>query len=378
MGDALDPTGLLVKMRRGRKEQCVPVSNALARRLAFALFGLLVLIVPALAQAPAPAGLTLSAVRARGHLICAGSDPLPGFAAVNSQGFWIGFDVDFCRAVAAAVFGDPSRIEFRALTGDARFAELQTGDVDLVARDADWTMRRDTRYGASYVAPIFYDGQAFMVAQSLNIVSAYQLDNLKVCVLDQGDQLANLREFAFVNQASYTEVLYEDREDLAVAYRKKLCDAVSAPASWLNAIRRSMDDPGGQRILPERISKSVFGPVVRQGDDQWFKIVQWTAFALIDAEEAGITSLNIQSLTAAQTHRIRRLLGLEGNFGAALGLDNDFIKNVIVAVGNYGEIFDRNFGPDTGAAVARGQNALWSNGGLIYAPNVDADGVGGN
>jgi len=378
VGDALDPTGLLVKMRRGRKEQCVPVSNALARRLAFALFGLLVLIVPALAQAPAPAGLTLSAVRARGHLICAGSDPLPGFAAVNSQGFWIGFDVDFCRAVAAAVFGDPSRIEFRALTGDARFAELQTGDVDLVARDADWTMRRDTRYGASYVAPIFYDGQAFMVAQSLNIVSAYQLDNLKVCVLDQGDQLANLREFAFVNQASYTEVLYEDREDLAVAYRKKLCDAVSAPASWLNAIRRSMDDPGGQRILPERISKSVFGPVVRQGDDQWFKIVQWTAFALIDAEEAGITSLNIQSLTAAQTHRIRRLLGLEGNFGAALGLDNDFIKNVIVAVGNYGEIFDRNFGPDTGAAVARGQNALWSNGGLIYAPNVDADGVGGN
>jgi len=356
----------------------VPVRVALGRQVVLVLLGLFALLVPALAQTPAPAGPTLSAVRARGHLICAGSDPLPGFAAINSQGFWIGFDVDFCRAVAAAIFGDPSRIEFRALTGDARFAELQTGEVDLVARDADWTMRRDTRYGASYVAPIFYDGQAFMVSQSLNIVSAYQLDNLKVCVLDQSDQLANLREFAFVNQASYSEVLYEDREDLAVAYRKKLCDAVSAPASWLNAIRRSMDDPGGQRILPERISKSVFGPVVRQGDDQWFKIVQWTAFALIDAEEAGITSLNIQSLTAAQTHRIRRLLGLEGNFGAPLGLGNDFIRNVIVAVGNYGEIFDRNFGPDTGAAVARGQNALWSNGGLIYAPNVDADGVGGN
>ena len=207
--------------------------------------------------------------------------------------------------------------------------------------------------------------------------SAYQLDNLRVCVLDQSDQLANLREFGFVNQASYTEVLYEDREDLAVAYRKQLCDAVSAPASWLNAIRRNMDDPGSQRILPERISKSVFGPVVRQGDDQWFKIVQWTAYALIDAEEAGITSLNAQSLTAAKTHRIRKLLGLEGNFGASLGLDNFFIRNVIAAVGNYGEIFDRNFGPGTGAGVARGQNALWSNGGLIYAPNVDTDGVGG-
>lgn len=350
---------------------------AVARQALSAFFGLLLLGSAAMAQAPAADGPTLAAVRARGHLICAGSDPLPGFAQVNAQGLWTGFDVDFCRAVAAAVFGDPSKLEFRALSGDARFAELQTGEVDVVARDADWTMRRDTRYGASYVAPIFYDGQAFMVPQALNIVSAYQLDNLRVCVLDQSDQLANLREFGFVNQASYTEVLYEDREDLAVAYRKQLCDAVSAPASWLNAIRRNMDDPGSQRILPERISKSVFGPVVRQGDDQWFKIVQWTAYALIDAEEAGITSLNAQSLTAAKTHRIRKLLGLEGNFGASLGLDNFFIRNVIAAVGNYGEIFDRNFGPGTGAGVARGQNALWSNGGLIYAPNVDTDGVGG-
>jgi general L-amino acid transport system substrate-binding protein len=363
-------------MCRRSKEQ-VRVGLAFARRALFVLLGMLLLAGPVAAQTPAVDGPTLAAVRARGHLICAGSDPLPGFAQVNTQGLWTGFDVDFCRAVAAAVFGDPSKLEFRALSGDARFAELQTGEVDLVARDADWTMRRDTRYGASYVAPIFYDGQAFMVPQALNIVSAYQLDNLRVCVLDQSDQVANLREFAFVNQASYTEVLYEDREDLAVAYRKQLCDAVSAPASWLNAIRRNMDDPGSQRILPERISKSVFGPVVRQGDDQWFKIVQWTAYALIDAEEAGITSLNAQSLTAAKTHRIRKLLGLEGNFGASLGLDNFFIRNVIAAVGNYGEIVDRNFGPGTGAGVARGQNALWSNGGLIYAPNVDTDGVGG-
>ncbi len=338
------------------------------------VLGLLAAATPAVAQNLS--GPTLAAVRARGHLICAGSDPLPGFAQLDAQGKWTGFDVDFCRAVAAAVFGDPSKLEFRPLVGDARFAELQTGDIDLISRDADWTMRRDTRYGVSYVAPIFYDGQGFMVSHALNIVSAYQLDNLKVCVLDQGDQLANLQEFAFVNQATYTEVLYEDREDLAVAYRKGLCDAVSAPASWLNAIRRGTDAPANEVILPERISKSVFGPVVRQGDDQWFKIVQWTLYALIDAEEAGITSVNIASLSAAKTHRIRRLLGFEGAFGPAIGLDPDFVSKVVTAVGNYGEIFDRNFGPDTGAGVPRGQNALWSNGGLIYAPAFQAGDTG--
>ena len=345
-------------------------------RVGAAGLAVLFAVAPAFAQSTAPDGATLAAVRARGHLICAGSDPLPGFAQIDVKGLWTGFDVDFCRAVAAAVFGDPSKLEFRPLQGDARFAELQIGDIDLVARDADWTMRRDTRYGVNYVAPMFYDGQAFMVPQNLNIVSAYQLDNLKVCVLDEGDQLASLTEFGFVNQASYTEVLYEDREDLAVAYQKGLCDAVSAPASWLNAIRGNMDAPGGQVILPERISKSVFGPVVRQGDDQWFKIVQWTLYALIDAEEAGVTSININSLAAAKTHRIRRLLGLEGSFGPAIGLAPDFIKRVITSVGNYGEIFDRNFGPDTGAGVARGQNALWSNGGLIYAPSVEEEGAG--
>jgi len=330
----------------------------------------------AFAQQVASDGPTLAAIRARGHLICAGADPLPGFAQLDSKGLWTGFDVDFCRAVAAAVFGDPSRLEFRALEGDARFAELQTGDIDVVARDADWTMRRDTRYSVSYVAPSFYDGQAFMVPSRLNIVSAYQLNNLKVCVLDQGDQLANLTDFAFVNQATYTEILYEDRQDLAVAYGKGLCDAVSAPASWLNAVRRTLDAPASQVILPERISKSVFGPAVRQGDDQWFKIVEWTLYALIDAEEAGVTKSNIDSLASAKTHRIRRLLGLEGSFGPAIGLSPDFVKKIVSAVGNYGEIFDRNFGPDTGAGVARGQNALWKNGGLIYAPSIEAGDTG--
>jgi general L-amino acid transport system substrate-binding protein len=341
-----------------------------ALRLVFLLFGL----APALASAqttPMPAGPTLQAIRDRGHLICASADPLPGFAQPGADGRWTGFDVDFCRAVAVAVFNDASKMEFVPLTGDSRFAQLQTGGIDVIARNAPWTMRRDTGYGATYVATSFFDGQSIMVPESLGAVSAYQLDDVKICIVDDAEGLANLREFFFTTQATYTELLYEDREDLGVAYRAGLCNAVSASASWLNAMRRSLPDPANHRILPERIGKGAFGPVVRSGDDQWFDIVQWTLFALIDSEEAGVTSRNIESLQAAKTHRIRRLLGIEGTFGPSIGLDSHFIANVIRAVGNYGEIFERNFGPSTDAAVVRGQNALWINGGLLYAPPIE-------
>jgi general L-amino acid transport system substrate-binding protein len=347
------------------------LSLSLFARLCAALLSVLIMTGPVFAQAIAPDGPTLAAVRARGHVVCAGTDPLPGFAQVNTDGRWVGFDVDFCRAVATAVFGDPSKLEFRALSGASRFAQLQNGEIDVIARNAPWTMRRDTTFAARYTAPLFYDGQAFMVPQRLGVVSAYQLDSLRVCILDEGDEQQALQEFAFVNQANYIEVLYEDREDLAVAYQQGLCEAVSAPASWLNAMRRNLPEPGSHRILPERISESVFGPVVRADDEQWYKIVQWTVFALINAEEAGVTSLNIESLSAAKTHRIRRLLGLEGSFGPGIGLSPKFMKNVIVAVGNYGEMFDRNFGAGTGAGVPRGQNALYLNGGLIFAPNIE-------
>lgn len=319
----------------------------------------------------APAGPTLEAVRERGFLICATSDPLPGFAQLGPEGRWTGFDVDLCRAIAVAIFNDASKIEFVPLAGESRFAQLQTGAVDLIARNGAWTMGRDTGYGAVYVATSFFDGQAFMVPQGLGMVSAFELDGVDICVLNDPEDLANLREFFFATQASYSEVIYEDRADLEVAYRSGLCNAVSAPASWLNAIRRALPEPATQRILPERISKGAFGPVVRQGDDQWFDIVAWTLYALINAEEAGVTSLNIHSLEAARTHRIRRLLGLEGSFGPGIGLQPDFIANIIRAVGNYGEIFQRHFGPGSGGGVVRGQNALWINGGLLYAPPVE-------
>jgi len=314
---------------------------------------------------------TLDTIRARGQVLCGATDPLPGFAQLNADQRWSGFDVDFCRAVAAAVFGNPDKVSFVPLSGSSRFALLQTGAVDLLARDAAWTMRRDSGYGASYVGASFFDGQGFLVRQSLNIVSAYELNKVRVCVLDGGDEVLNVRDFFFQNQAAYTEVLYEDREDLTVAYRAGLCDAVSANASWLYAMRRAMPDPATNVILPERISKDSFGPVVRDGDDQWFDIVKWTLYTLIDAEEAGITSANVDSLAAARTPAIRRILGLEGRFGAGLGLQPSFMKNIISAVGNYGEIFDRNFGPNTSVPMLRGQNALWTRGGLLFAPPIE-------
>jgi len=323
-----------------------------------------------LVAAGATQAQTLDAVRERGFLICGATNPLPGFAQMDAEGRWSGFDVDLCRGIAAAVFGDPDLIEFRSLRGEARFAPLQTGAVDVLTRNGPWTQRRDTLYGASYVAPSFYDGQAFMVPQSLGFVSAYELDDVSICVVDSSGDLERMEEFFFANQATYTEVVYEDVADLAVAYVAGRCQAVSASARQLQAIRRALPDPASHRVLPERISKELMGPVVREGDDQWFNIVKWTMFALIDAEEVGITSLNIDSLAAARTPAVRRILGVEGDYGKPLGLKPEFMSNVIRAIGNYAELYDRHFGPQTGAALLRGQNALWSNGGLLYAPPV--------
>jgi general L-amino acid transport system substrate-binding protein len=324
---------------------------------------LALVVTPASAQ-------TLDAVRERGFLICGATNPLPGFAQQDAEGRWSGFDVDLCRAIAAAIFGDPDKIEFRSLRGETRFAPLQTGMIDVLTRNGPWTQRRDTLYGAAYTATAFFDGQAFLVPQSMGVVSAFELDDISVCVIDGGEELERIGEFFFTNQASYTEVPYEDIADLAVAYQADLCQVVSASGRQLQAIRRALPDPSAHRILPERISKELLGPVVREGDPQWFNIVRWTLFTLINAEEVGITQLNVDSLLAARTPAVRRILGVEGDFGTALGLSSDFMANVLRAVGNYGELYDRHFGPQTGAALLRGQNALWGNGGLLYAPPV--------
>lgn len=313
---------------------------------------------------------TLEAVKTRGFLICGSSNPLAGFAQQDVDGRWSGFDVDLCRALAAGIFGNPDLIEFRSYRGEARFAPLQTGAVDVLTRNGAWTAGRDTRFGARYVAPSFFDGQAFMVPQTLGVVSAYELDNVSICVVDRSGELAALDEFFFSNQTSFTQVVYEEEADLIIAYRSGLCQVVSAAGRQLQAIRRELSDPSQHRILPERITKETLGPVVRQADAQWFNIVRWTIYALISAEEFGVTSLNIDSLTAARSPNVRRILGVEGDFGTSLGLRPTFMSDAIRAVGNYSELYDRHFGPQTGAAMLRGQNALYSNGGLLYAPPI--------
>ena len=335
---------------------------ALAFRLVLIALASLMSVVPTSAQ-------TLERIRERGLLICGATGILPAFSQ-NIDGRWSGFDVDLCRALAAAIFGDPNLVEFRPLNGDSRFVQLQTGAIDIVIRNAPWTIRRDTTFDAQYVTTTFFDGQAFLVPESLGLVSAYELDNVTVCVIDGGEEQQRMRDFFFEIQASYEEVPYEDLEDLGAAYRAGLCNAVTGSGRWLYAIRRALDEPAIHRILPERISKELLGPVVADGDENWFDIVRWTIFGLIDAEELGVTSLNIEQMKAARNPSIQRLLGLQTDFGTPLGLTPTFMADAIRLVGNYAEIYDRNFGPQTGAALLRGLNSLWGNGGLLYAPPI--------
>ncbi len=315
-------------------------------------------------------GQTLEKVRERGFLICAASNSIAGFSSQTDEGVWTGFDVDICRAVAAATLGDPNLVEFRLLSGNSRFAQLQAGEIDLLARNASWTMARDTRFGARYVTTSFFDGQSFMVRADRGFVSAFELTGINICVVNSGDDLSNMRKFFFANQVENTESIYEDLQDLVVAYADGVCDAISAPASFLQSVRRTLDEPGIHRIMPEYISKAPFGPTVKEGDDQWANIIRWTLFALINAEELGVGSQNLDSMLSARTPAIRRLLGLEQDFGAPLGLPADWMQQVIRSVGNYRELFDRHFGAQTGAEMLRGPNALWSQGGLLYAPPI--------
>lgn len=347
--------------RREKKARIVRNLFRPAMLLAAILFG--VAVSPAMAT-------TLETVRQRGFLVCGASNPLAGFAQQDENGRWSGFDVDFCRALAAAVLGNPDLLEFRSYRGEARFAPLQNGEIDVLMRNGAWTATRDTSFGARYVLTNFFDGQAFLVPQALSVVSAYELDKLNICVARDTEEIQALDDFFFYNQTTYKPVLYEDPADLLVAYRAGFCQVVSASGRYLQAMRRELADPSQHRILPERISKEALGPVVRPDDDQWFHIVRWTVFSLIAAEEVGITSLNIDSLAAARTPAVRRILGVEGDLGASLGLAPTFMSEAIRAVGNYGELYDRHFGPQTGAAMLRGQNAIWSNGGLLYAPPI--------
>lgn len=329
------------------------------------LLALVLALWPAMAAAQ-----TLDAVKTRGFLRCGSVEQVPGFSQVSAEGLWSGFDVDICRAVAAAIFSDPNRVEFISLTGASRFAPLQSGEIDIMARNAPWSMGRDTGFGVRYVGTSFFDGQSFLIRNHAGMISAAELEGDSICAIAGSDHAERLRRFFFNAQIEYSEVLYEDKDDLITAYRTGLCDVVTASATRLFAIKSALGDPTVHRILPDRLSKEPIGPVIRAGDDQWRNIVLWTLFAMINAEELGVSSLNVGSLGESRNPSIRRLLGLEGDFGTALGLTPAWAQNVITGVGNYGEVFERNLGSASPIGMARGLNALWTKGGLLYAPPI--------
>lgn len=319
------------------------------------------------ATAAASAG-TLDVVRERGTLLCGTSSDNPGFSEQLPNGSWRGFHVDFCRALAAAVLGDADAVAFVALSDKERFPALSDGTVDLLSRDTEWTMSRDVTLDLAFPAVTYFDGQGFMIGRDLGLASAIELSGTPICVL--AGSLAELqlaRYFRRQNMA-YNPVAVESMDDVLKAYGSGDCRAISADVSFLHALRLTLAEPGANVILPEIISRKPVGPVVRKGDEGWFDIVRWTHFALVNAEELGVTKKTVDGMIDSADQEIRNLLGSDGTLGASLGLADGWAADAIRAVGNYGEIYDRNLGAGSDLDVARGLNALWRDDGLQYAP----------
>jgi len=313
---------------------------------------------------------TLESVKAEGAVRCGVNSALPGFGLQDEAGNWSGFDVDYCRAIAAAIFGDPGKVEFVSTTASDRFRQLQSGAVDVLVRNTTWTMSRDTSLNLAFAGVNFYDGQAFMVRRSLGVTSALELSKASICVQGETTTELNLADYFQARGMQYTPVSRPTMEEASAAYALEQCTAYSADATALYAIRLTLANPQDHIVLPQIISKEPLGPTVRQGDEQWLNIVKWTHFALLNAEEYGVTSANVDQMRNSTNANIRRLLGVEGEFGKALGLSEDWAYNAIKHVGNYAEIFDRNLGSGSPLGIPRGLNALWIDGGLQYAPPV--------
>ncbi len=335
------------------------VKLGLASALAVSLSG------AALAQ-----GKTLDAVKQRGALNCGVNVGLPGFSQPDDKGNWTGLDVDYCKAIAAAVLGDPNKVKYVPTTAKERFTALQSGEVDVLNRNTTWSLARDSSLGLSFAGVNYYDGQGFMVKKSLGVKSASELNGATVCVQTGTTTELNLADYFRTNKMEYKPVVFEKAAEILQAYQAGRCDVFTTDASGLYAERLQMQNPDEHMVLPEIISKEPLGPSVRQGDSQWFTIVKWVHFALLNAEEGGVTQANVDEMKSSTNPDIRRLLGVEGEFGKGLGLDNDWAVKVIKAVGNYGEIFERNLGAGSRIKIDRGQNKLWKDGGLQYAPPI--------
>ncbi len=326
------------------------------------------LTVAGLAAGAAAAG-TLDDVKARGKLNCGVTTGLVGFAAPDANGHWEGFDVGVCRAVAAAVLGDPEAVEFVPTTGKTRFTALASGEVDMLARNTTWTFSRDVDLKFEFVGVNYYDGQGFMVPKELGVSSAKELDGATVCIQTGTTTELNLADFFRANNISYEPVPIETNAEAQQQFLAGACDVYTTDASGLAATRATFENPGDYVVLPEIISKEPLGPLVRHGDAEWGDIARWSLNALIAAEELGITSANIEELSKGTNNpEINRILGTEGTLGEMLGLDKDWAKRAILAGGNYGELFEKNIGEATPIGLARGLNAQWTDGGLLYTP----------
>jgi len=325
----------------------------------------------------ASAGEVLDKVKAAGKVTCGVNTGLAGFAAPNDQGVWAGLDIDLCRAVAAAVFGDSNKVEYKPLNAEQRFTALQSGEVDMLSRNSTWTLSRDSQLGLDFVAVNYYDGQGFMVRKDLGVNSAKELKGATVCVQEGTTTEKNLGDFDKANGLGMQPVKFKESDQARAAYDEGRCDSYTTDASGLAAERTGLKDPAAHVILPEIISKEPLGPVVRHGDDQWGDIVRWSHFAMLIGEEKGITSANVDEVKAANAEgaagadaELQRMLGITDKFGEGLGIANDWAYNILKQVGNYSEAFERNVGKNTPLGLDRGLNALWTQGGLQYAPPV--------
>jgi len=313
---------------------------------------------------------TLTAIKARGALACGVNEGLPGFSYLDERGIWTGFDVDFCRAIAAAIFGDPKKVKLVSLTADARFQALRDGKIDVLSRNSTWTMGRETEYGLTFVGVTYYDGQGFMVPRALRINSALELDGAKVCVQSGTTTIDNLADFFTSNSMTLQEVISSSADEAIKNYGAGLCSVLTSDLSQLYALRLRLAKPRDQAILPDVISKEPLGPVVRDNDLQWISVVKWVYFAMINAEELGVSSRTIDQALRSQKPEVKRLVGTSGDFGEQIGLTNAWAANIIRYVGNYGEVFERNLGAKTPLAIPRGLNQLWTEGGIQYAPPI--------
>jgi general L-amino acid transport system substrate-binding protein len=326
----------------------------------------------ALATAPAHAGKTLDAIKARGSVVCGVNTGLAGFSAADSQGNWTGLDVDICKAVAAAVLGDGNKVKWVPLTAQARFTALQSGEIDILSRNTTWTLTRDASLGLFFTGTTYYDGQGFMVPTKGKIKSAKDLKGATVCVQSGTTTEKNLTDFARANNLAMKPVVFEKVEAATGAYFAGRCQAYTTDASGLASVRnKEAQNPDDHIILPTLISKEPLGPAVRRGDDEWYTIVKWVVFGLIEAEEYDITKANVDKMLAeSQDPVIMRILGKSEDTGKLMGLDKNWMVNALKATGNYGEIFERNVGPKSALKLPRGLNNQWNKGGLMYAPPV--------